>query len=131
MCGARIALDDTEIIECETHTDRKAIGICVICSRPVCEECKTDVDGKMLCFDEEHHALLVTWDVVYRAGSEYEADLIQRNLSAHNIMSKSFSSHDHIAHYWSKISRVLVFVRKEELDKAIVLLRDLDLLAES
>lgn len=130
MCGAWIAFDNAYGIECETHTDRSAVGICVICSRPVCMECKTDVDGRVLCLNKEHRVFLLKWDVVFRPQSEYEADLIQCNLSMHNIMSKSFSLHDHVAHYWIKTARILVFVKKEESDKAIVLLRDLGLLVE-
>lgn len=36
-------------MNCYTHTDREAIGVCVSCGKPVCGECKVELGGKFYC----------------------------------------------------------------------------------
>jgi|GEM_PF-1811408 B-box zinc finger. len=38
-------------MKCTTHKDEEAIGMCVHCGKPFCEECLTEIDGKYYCED--------------------------------------------------------------------------------
>ena len=38
-------------MKCCNHPEEEAIGACVTCSRPVCEECAVEVEGKLECRD--------------------------------------------------------------------------------
>jgi hypothetical protein len=35
--------------QCAQHPEREAIGICVVCRRPICAECSTPIDGINRC----------------------------------------------------------------------------------
>jgi hypothetical protein len=35
--------------QCAQHPDREAIGICVVCRRPICAECSTPIEGINRC----------------------------------------------------------------------------------
>ena len=43
-------------MKCCNHPEEEAIGACVTCSRPVCEECAVEVEGK-----REPHLMNVTF----------------------------------------------------------------------
>jgi hypothetical protein len=127
-CGAVQA--SSVDFECETHTDRSAIGMCVVCYKPVCEACKTTSGKKFLCSDLSHQQILNEWSVVHHVDSEFEADAIQQNLKATDIESKAFSLHDYIAAHFILANHVTVWVRQQELQKAIKVLTDLNLIAQ-
>jgi hypothetical protein len=40
-------------MQCNQHTDKKAVAICVGCSRPLCDDCRTIFDGKNICLECE------------------------------------------------------------------------------
>jgi len=115
-------------VECETHSDHCATGLCVICGRPVCSECVVKSAEKILCNDPEHRVLLQEWNVMYQSDSEFEADALVRNLANGGIETKTFSLQDHIATYWLNENRVRLFVKKSEEEKAIALLKELNLI---
>jgi hypothetical protein len=126
-CGTMQA-SNTEY-ECETHTDRSAIGMCVVCYKPVCDVCKTTSGKKFLCSDPSHQQMINDWSVVHYVESEFEADAIQQNLKAAEVESKTFSLHDHVAAHFIPENHVAVWVRQQELQKAIKVLTDLNLIA--
>jgi len=35
--------------QCAQHPDREAIGVCVVCRRPICAECSTPIEGINRC----------------------------------------------------------------------------------
>ncbi|HEY3353801.1 MAG TPA: hypothetical protein VGQ83_11175 [Polyangia bacterium] len=35
--------------QCAQHPEREAIGICIVCRRPICTECSTPIDGINRC----------------------------------------------------------------------------------
>jgi hypothetical protein len=115
--------------ECETHTDRPALGMCVVCYKPVCEACKTTSGKKILCGDSTHQEILRAWSIVYYSESDFEADAIQKNLDAAEIECKVFSLHDHVAVHFISTGRAAVWVRQHEVQKAMTILTDLNLIA--
>jgi hypothetical protein len=116
-------------VECETHSDHHAVGLCVICSKPVCSDCEVKSDGKILCNNPEHKILFQEWRVMYKPDSEFEAEALVRNLADGGIEAKTFSLHDHITTRWLNENRVLLFVRKSEVEKAKALLKELNLIS--
>ena len=35
--------------QCFQHPDREALGICIVCRRPICAECSTPIEGINRC----------------------------------------------------------------------------------
>ena len=130
ICGALIDIGEENkfYVECETHPDHHAVGLCIVCGKPVCSDCKVKSAEKYLCNDPEHAILLQEWCVMLQPDSEYEAEALTRNLADAGIKTKTFSLHDHIATHWLNENRVLLFVRKSEEKKARVLLKELNLI---
>jgi RNA polymerase subunit RPABC4/transcription elongation factor Spt4 len=129
-CGALLETREENgfKIECETHPDRRAIGLCIICGRPVCSDCEVTSGGKILCTDPEHRTLVQDWRVIHQPDSEFEAEALVRNLADNGIEAKTFSLHDSVATYWLNENRVLLYVRKSEGEKAKALLKELNLI---
>ncbi len=125
-CGM-IHANNTEY-ECETHADRSAIGMCMVCYKPLCEVCKTIKGMKLFCGNQAHHEILNDWSIVHHSESEFEADAIRQNLKAAEIESKSFSLHDHVTAHFIPANLVTVWVRKTEVQKATTVLTGLHLL---
>jgi hypothetical protein len=113
-------------LECEAHPDRRAGGLCVVCSKPVCTDCEVKVDGKILCTDPEHRILLQEWCILDETDSEFEAEALVRNLADGGIEARMFSLHDHAAAHWLHENRIVLFVRIPENEKAKMLLRELN-----
>jgi hypothetical protein len=40
-------------MQCNQHPDKKAIAICVGCSRPLCDDCRVIFEGKNICLECE------------------------------------------------------------------------------
>jgi hypothetical protein len=63
-CGQSVTQDDmfcrscgalfSDQLRCSTHNSVEAAGVCVICSKPFCEECGGETDKIFLC--DEHFA---------------------------------------------------------------------------
>lgn len=115
-------------IECEMHPGRYAVGLCVICGKPVCSDCEVKSGKKILCADPEHKILLQEWCLIHQMESEFEAEALMRNLADNGIEGRMFSLHDHIASHWLNENRVVLFVKNLERDKAKSLLKNLNLI---
>ena len=60
--------------------------------------------------------------------SEFEAEALVRNLADGGIETRTFSLYDHITTRWLNENRVLLFIRKSEIEKAKALLKELNLI---
>ena len=115
-------------VECEVHPGQRAIGVCVICSKPVCAACGNRSEGKMICSDPGHKGMLQEWCMLRQSESEFEAEAVLRNLADGGIETKLFSLHDHVTAHWLRERCVQLFVRTSEVEKAQALLQDLHLI---
>ncbi len=106
QCGATVPADGEACpacghldrpVACAAHADRTAAGACVICGKPLCEECNRGEGTEYLC--EEHSVVPITegWAQVYTTGDDVEADLIRDNLLAEGIDSQVLSQKDHFS----------------------------------
>lgn len=91
-CGAvnpEIASDQGLV--CDTHVENRAVGFCVVCGKPVCEECLESSGNRLLCDDPRHRTMLNDWKVIYTFDFEYEAAMLYANLEQQDIESEVFS----------------------------------------
>lgn len=80
---------------CAVHPDRLAVGVCVVCGKPLCEACN---QGEKPYFKCDVHApveIVEGWAQVYTTGDDVEAELIRDNLQAEGIDAQVLSQKDH------------------------------------
>ncbi len=105
-CGAMVPADGEACpacghlqspVACAAHPDRTAGGACVICGKPVCDQCDRGEGPEYIC--EEHSVVPITegWAQVYTTGDDVEAELIRDNLLAEGIDSQVLSQKDHFS----------------------------------
>lgn len=82
--------------ECTNHPKIAAIGACIICWKPVCEECAIIEDRRVFCDNDEHIKDFNDWAVVYTCGAEYEADMVKANIEMAGIKCLLFSQKDNV-----------------------------------
>ena len=125
-CG--MSMGGTEIVECESHPAANATGICIVCRRPVCCDCSSTKGGKVFCMDASHSRLTETHTRFASAHSEFDADLIVRNLSANDVPALAFSSKQYGEfHRFTDLPEVSLFVPSEMHESALRIVEELDL----
>ncbi len=113
---------------CHNHQDVVAEARCVVCGKPVCRDCARMLPAGPVCAAADHREIAELWTAVHRSVSEFDADLISKNLSLQGIETKVFSSR-----VYSQTIRELpddlvqVFIRKEFLGRAREILHSLRL----
>ncbi len=103
-CGAAVPADSDACpacgylrveAACEQHPDRRAVGACVVCGRPVCKECNVGKRREFLCDVHRDVEIVEGWAEVYSTGDDVEADLIRDNLKGEGIDAQVLSQRDH------------------------------------
>ena len=125
-CGHALRLHDE--IECDNHSGANAIGICVVCGKPVCGDCSVARDNKLYCCDVAHSQLTTAYTKLGDTASEFDADLLIKNLSSNGVpvvqySAKKFSQFCSL----SDGRRVSIFVKTEFTDEARRLIEEMDL----
>ena len=134
-CGETIAADSEACpacghlhasAPCETHEDRTADGVCVICGRAVCEECNRPQARHFVCEQHAEIPLISGWAQVYSAADDVDAELVRENLNAEGIESRVLSQRDHytFAVDIGELNQVRVLVPAFEYDVANDLLTE-------
>lgn len=120
-----------DAMECEHHPGERAIGMCVVCGKPVCGDCAVRVQEITYCDQPEHQSTAQECTVIHTSDSEFAADAVQRNLEFAGIQTKVFSMRDHLALFWFDESAIVrVMVLRSDVQKAIAVLKELQLLNE-
>lgn len=119
-CGVLLLVaDDAKIPDCDTHPDEEAIGGCIVCGKPVCEDCANMVEGKVFCDNDSHYNIHQDFAIAYTTSTDYEAVMIQANLEGAGISAQIFNQHDHV--YFTtmgSLALVNVMVPKHQVEKA-------------
>jgi hypothetical protein len=119
-CGViQDAIPAADRPECENHPDRTAVGGCVICGKPVCEECTTKHNGRIFCENDDHLSMHQGFVVAYTTSTDYEADMIKANLEGAGINAVVFNQHDHV--YFTNmgaLALVNIMVPRSQLDES-------------
>jgi hypothetical protein len=81
-------------VQCARHADRQAVGVCVICSDAVCEECDNDSTRHHACPVHGSVPVFEGWAQVYSTSDTVEADLIKENLQSEGLDAAVLSQKD-------------------------------------
>ena len=89
-CGHPLRVN--EEVECENHSGTTATGICIVCGKPVCDDCSLSREGKVYCDDVGHSQLMATYTRLAFSPNEFEAEIIAKNLIPNGIPVLLFSA---------------------------------------
>ena len=81
-CGIIISEDD---FFCERPPESKAIAVCVICRRLMCEGCAKKKGVKMLCDEHKKVEISEDWAVAFQSVDYYEANIVRGKLESAGI----------------------------------------------
>lgn len=113
--------------ECENHAGKPAIGICVICGKPVCNSCAKISNNRIFCEKDEHLQVYGDYVLVKTFSTEYEAQMIKSLIEIAGINCVLFSQKDHV--FFTNIgetSIINLMVPKEDAEKAIQIIEELN-----
>lgn len=128
QCGTLQTANVAERLGCEHHPGQPAIALCIVCGKPVCEDCASTVAGKFVCEHRDHKTMARQWSVVSVCTFPFEGDMVAQNLTNAGIAAKLFSFRDYIGlHWFEKAARVQVLVPQEQYEAARALLHQLQL----
>ncbi len=127
-CGALQRDRLHEPLECEHHAGESAIGLCIVCGKPVCGDCAVASDGRVVCDVVDHRSKASHWSSIYSSDFVFESEMIRQNLMNAGIEADIFSFGDHLETFWLPDARfVHVMVPAHERAKALELLHQLHL----
>jgi hypothetical protein len=128
-CGVLLgwsAEGNTEIF-CADHKETGAVGRCVICGKPVCEECAHRHQGKIFCSNDEHEKMAFNWVSVRTSNTEYEAAMMKSNLEGAGIEAIVLAQSDRMFFTtMGDIAVTEVMVKKEQADEARAILSSVE-----
>jgi hypothetical protein len=82
-------------MQCARHADVQAIGTCVFCGDPVCDECNIqELSVHFACPEHQSVPLVEGWAQIYSTFDEFEAQLIKDNFEAEGIDCEVLSQKD-------------------------------------
>ena len=81
-------------LDCLRHPDRKATGICVVCSDPLCGECDVADAMHHACPEHGDVPVIEGWAQIYTTSDVMEAELIKENLQADGVDAAVLSQKD-------------------------------------
>jgi len=118
--------NENDVPECEDHPSQPAVGMCVVCGKPICRESVQKIAGKLFCRDDSHVKLYHDYALLYRTSTEYEAAMIKANLEGTGIPVSVFSQSDHVYFVtMGDLAVVNIMVPKTRIHEAQELLKNL------
>jgi hypothetical protein len=132
-CGGLSAeASGAERIECSNHPGQLAVAACIVCGKPVCGDCAVRSAGKFFCEDPEHCTIRNGWQPIYSCTSEFEADIVERNLQHAGLHIRVFSTGSHLELYWAHWKPIVrVWAARAKAAEAEALLRQLGLIGDA
>ena len=85
-CG--VLFEHAPLVTCETHMNREASAVCVICQRPLCEACAVEVASRFLCPDHQSVKLRENYALVYQSRDVAEASAVRAMLSEGDVATE-------------------------------------------
>jgi RNA polymerase subunit RPABC4/transcription elongation factor Spt4 len=79
--------------KCDTHSDREANGICIICRMLVCDKCKKVVRGRTFCIDHKKVEVQQDWALTFQSTDINESELARAFLESagHKVLVQNFA----------------------------------------
>lgn len=99
-------------VACSVHPFDAAVGVCIICQRPLCESCTEICEDRIFCSDHQDVVVEDEWALVFESTDVAEADLVRSVLESngYHVHVRGFGS---IGYVWdgggeSPLSRSLL-----------------------
>lgn len=91
-CG--VLFEGAGEVFCDSHPQKKAVGICIICRKVVCEDCSVGANGRCFCLDHQHVEVEQDWAVVFDSTEIADAELVKSVLESagHKVLVQNFDS---------------------------------------
>jgi hypothetical protein len=117
--------------KCANHPEVTATSTCSVCGKPICSDCSVPVGNARVCNDTGHKVIAEGWVRIAVTQSEFEADMVSRNLGLQNITAHVFSSRlFKLAIGEDSQDRTNIFVPKSAYERALEVLRSIGFSAE-
>ena len=102
--------------------------MCAVCGKPVCDDCSVSRENKLFCDDVAHSALSTSRMKVAAAATEFEADMLVKNLLLNGVPALQFSAgkFSHFCRFADDLS-FSIYVGNEFIEKARSLIEEMDL----
>ncbi len=97
---------------CDTHPERKALAVCIICRKTLCEKCRTKVKRRSFC--EQHQSIEVEedWAKIYQSSDVHEAEMVKAVLAGAGVKVEAQNlSPASISTYFGEIALFRAFMR--------------------
>ena len=125
-CGYGLRAHD--VVECENHSGTIAVGICVVCGKPVCGDCSVAREHRLYCDDVTHSQLTTAHTKFAAVAAEFEADMIVKNLSSNGVPALKYSAKKFSQFcFLTDNHSVSIFVTTESIEEARRLIEEMDL----
>ena len=79
-CGVLFVEDDS--IRCQTHTEKPASGVCILCRTLICSSCSMEEKGRLLCEGHAGVSVQEDWAEVFRSTDVNEAEMAKAFLES-------------------------------------------------
>lgn len=125
------------VITCGIHNDRAAIGVCVVCEKPLCSMCANAVSGRLLCADHSEVQIIGEWAGVFESLNQVDVELAKGLLEKEGVQCQTYTQSDVplaifsslISPQWKTYSHhgaylLKLFVPLPELERAGKVLQD-------
>jgi len=91
-CGVLFA--PAKGVFCETHQDREATGVCIICRKLVCPLCSKSIHRRTFCADHVDVEVQQDWSRVFESTDINDAELIKSVLekAQYRVLVQNFGS---------------------------------------
>ncbi len=91
-CG--VLFQGAEKAACDTHADRAAAGVCIICRKLVCTECGVAKHQRTFCTEHKGIAVRQDWAQVFQSTDVNDAELAKSVLKSlgFKVMLQNFNS---------------------------------------
>ncbi len=78
---------------CDLHPQRPANGICIICRKLLCGECKKVVRGRTFCSDHRTVEVQQDWVMIFQSTEINESEMVKAFLEAagHKVLVQNFA----------------------------------------
>jgi RNA polymerase subunit RPABC4/transcription elongation factor Spt4 len=78
---------------CDSHNERLATGVCIICRKLVCESCMSVVRGRTFCSEHRKVKVEQDWARIFQSTDINESEMIRAFLEAsgHKVLVRDFA----------------------------------------
>jgi hypothetical protein len=85
---------EAENVFCDSHSQQKATGICIICRKVCCKECGAKVQGRYFCLIHNKVKVQQDWAEIFRSTEISDAELVRSVLEStgHKVQVQNFNS---------------------------------------